>query len=253
MLWLLLGLGEMGVLVRLLLVPGMPMLRSGSNDLEEGEVGVAAATGGGAGHVGAVVGVAFMKPNADPGPGPAIPIGSAAPLDVTVSTLASALLTVIFPNKSLEPLATGTDVVVTGAALTALTSAPIPPKKSFCCCIGAATGIGGAAAGGAATGGSDTALVFNPLNKESDIPPLAGTENAVVLGGATGAAIGAAAMGAGSSKSNKLVGGATGATGAAATAAPVFANPFIPTPTPSPGTPNAANTRFAGPLTLALA
>ena len=65
MLWLLIGLGEMGVFVRLLLLPGMPMLRSGSNDLGEGEEGDRAATGGVAGVAGVA---AFMKLNADPGP-----------------------------------------------------------------------------------------------------------------------------------------------------------------------------------------
>ena len=41
----------------------MPIFISGSNDLGDGELGVAAAAGGGTGDAGVA---AFMKPNADP-------------------------------------------------------------------------------------------------------------------------------------------------------------------------------------------
>ena len=54
--------GEMGAFGAVLPLD-MPIFISGSNDLGDGEAGVAAAAGGGTGDAGVV---AFMKPNADP-------------------------------------------------------------------------------------------------------------------------------------------------------------------------------------------
>mmetsp|Transcript_5860 Transcript_5860/g.10490 ORF Transcript_5860/g.10490 Transcript_5860/m.10490 type:complete len:220 (-) Transcript_5860:1290-1949(-) len=218
----------------LFVLPGiMPMLRSGSKDFGEGGAGVTCAGGGGTGDVG----VAFMKPKADPGAAAALEGGSEAALEVTSSTLTCslALLTVMFPNKSLlEPLfATGVEFIA------------VPPKKSPCCCCCCCATEGGEATGAAADGccGADVAaLVFNPLN---NAPPPEGAELPTTAGlAATGTGA------AGSSKSNKFRGGATGAATAAAGAAKAAAAPFIIVPL---SIPNAINTLFAGPFTLALA
>mmetsp|Transcript_23327 Transcript_23327/g.44230 ORF Transcript_23327/g.44230 Transcript_23327/m.44230 type:complete len:210 (-) Transcript_23327:1343-1972(-) len=209
----------------------MPMLRSGSNDLGEAGVGVACGAGGGTGDVGPV---AFMKPKADPGTA----VGAAVLAGGSEGAASPVILfTVMFPNRSLEPPFTAGVEVVALATL-------IPPKKSFCCCGCATTGAGegvatGAAAAVGCSGAGAAALVFNPLNK-ADGAPVPGAAWVGTTGVGTGAAC--------SSKSNRLVGGATGAAAGAANAG---ATPFaIAIP---PSMPNAANTLLAGAFTLALA
>ena len=228
----------------LVLVAVLPMFRRGSNALEDGEAGDTCAFGGGTGDDGVVA--VFMNPNEDAGAaegGEGIPAATAAVWEVsdgcTVSTLASALLIFILPNKSLDPLpdTTGTVLVVAGATFI---SVPKPPSKSSCCCDGA-TGMGGTGTSGAVCccWVVSAALVFNPLNNES--PPtdgIAATEElSMVVVWTTGAGS--------SEKSNKLVGGAS-----TAAASPLVVAPFI---IDDPSTPNIANTRFAGPFTLARA
>ena len=134
---MLFGLGEFVILL-LVLVAVLPMFRRGSNALEDGEAGDTCAFGGGTGEEGVVVLLPFMNPNEDAGAegGEGIPAATAAAVELsdgctTVSTLTSALLIFILPNKSPDPLPDTTGTVVAAGAT--FISMPNPPSKSSCC------------------------------------------------------------------------------------------------------------------------
>ena len=198
-------------------------------------------TGLGAGLLGVdgVVVALFRKPNADPPlDGPTLDASVGAAVAAAAGSAGAVLLTVMFPNKLLDP-DDGAGAAATGAASAETEKVPSKSPLLSVDSVDTNAGVAGELVEGAVL------FIVIPPNMDSPDDTLAVEVTVGGAGGATVAATGAGTSAVvGPSKSNKL--GASATTGGAAAAAA----PLLLAGEETPGaTPNNPKTLFAGAFT----